>query len=82
MESREQELQCLEHCVSRLSDNERQIVARYHEGQGRSKIETRKLLAEKLGGVNALRIKVCRIHKTLRLCVLDCLSRSGEGEIT
>lgn len=80
MEGREQELQCLEHCVSLLPADDQQIVARYHEGQGREKIETRKLLADRVGGVNALRIRVCRIHKNLRLCVLDCLSRSAKAK--
>jgi DNA-directed RNA polymerase specialized sigma24 family protein len=80
MESREEQLQCLDHCVSRLSEDERQIVARYHEGQGREKIETRKSLAARVGGVNVLRIKVCRIHKKLRSCVLDCLNRSAKAK--
>lgn len=73
----EQELKCLDHCVARLSENDRQIVTRYHRDQGRTKIDDRKALAAQLGGVNALRIRVCRIRKDLRVCVVDCLKRSA-----
>lgn len=71
----ERELQCLERCVDRLPFNDRDVITRYHQGQGLEKIETRKLLANGLGGMNALRIKMCRIRKDLRRCVLDCLER-------
>lgn len=79
-ETRERELECLESCVSRLSADDRQIVARYHEGRGREKIEARKALAGGVGGSNALRIRVCRIHKVLRLCMVDCLNRSAKAK--
>ena len=79
-ETRERELQCLESCVSRLSADDQQIVARYHVGRGREKIEARKALAEGVGGLNALRVRVCRIHKVLRLCIVDCLNRSAEAK--
>lgn len=73
----EQELRCLDHCVGRLPENDRQIITRYHRGQGRAKIDDRKVLAAQLGGVNALRIRVCRIRKDLRVCVADCVKRSA-----
>jgi len=72
----EQELKCLERCVEQLSPTDRDVVTRYHQGQGRDKIETRRLLADHVGGVNALRIRVCRIRKELRICVVDCVRRS------
>ncbi len=72
----EQELKCLERCVEQLSPTDRDVVTRYHQGQGRDKIETRRLLADRVGGVNALRIRVCRIRKELRICVVDCVRRS------
>jgi DNA-directed RNA polymerase specialized sigma24 family protein len=78
-EASEQELQCLECCVNQLSPSDRDVVTRYHRSQGSEKIATRKMLADGFGGLNALRVKMCRIRKDLRLCVVDCLKRSVEG---
>lgn len=74
----EQELKCLERCMNQLSPNDRDIVIRYHQGQGREKIVTRGLLADGLGGMNALRIRMCRIRKDLRVCVVQCVERSAD----
>jgi DNA-directed RNA polymerase specialized sigma24 family protein len=73
----EQELKCLERCMGELSSGDREIVSQYHWGQGRDKIETRKRLADGAGGVNALRIKMCRIRKELRLCVAGCMKQGA-----
>jgi DNA-directed RNA polymerase specialized sigma24 family protein len=75
LEVREQELKCLEDCLNHLAASDRDVVTRYHQGQGRDKIETRRVLADGLGGTNALRIRMCRIRKELRLCVVDCTKR-------
>jgi DNA-directed RNA polymerase specialized sigma24 family protein len=72
----EQELKCLERCMDQLAPSDRNVVSQYHQGQGRDKIEIRRRLADGLGGENALRIKVCRIRKELRLCVVECTKRS------
>jgi DNA-directed RNA polymerase specialized sigma24 family protein len=71
----EQELKCLERCMDRLSPDDRDVVVRYHQSQGHDKIETRRQLADGLGGVNALRIRMCRIRRNLRLCVATCLDQ-------
>jgi DNA-directed RNA polymerase specialized sigma24 family protein len=76
MRVREQELECLDLCMDQLSPTDRDVITRYHQGQGRDKIETRRLLADGLGGANALRIKMCRIRKELRTCVVQCTKRS------
>ena len=73
----EQELECLEHCMDNLSATDRDVLVRYHQGQGHDKIEARKQLAATLGGVNALRIRMCRIRRTLRICVAACLDQSA-----
>ena len=73
----EHELKCLEQCLDRLPQSDRDIVIRYHEGQSHDKIETRKRLADGLGGLNVLRIRMCRIRKELRVCVADCIERSA-----
>ena len=76
---REQQLRCLEHCISQLQPLEREMVTQYHSGNGRERIEARKSLAG-AGGVNALRVRVCRIRKDLRLCMTDCLKRSARSK--
>jgi DNA-directed RNA polymerase specialized sigma24 family protein len=79
-DSYERELQCLEHCVERLSPVDREMITQYHQGKGHEKIETRRLLADGPGGMNALRIRMCRIRKDLRECVLDCLQHSMKSK--
>jgi DNA-directed RNA polymerase specialized sigma24 family protein len=71
----ERELRCLDGCLDQLSPNDRDIVTRYYQGQGRDKIEARSRLADGLGGMNALRIRMCRIRKHLRVCVAECIDR-------
>jgi len=73
----EQELKCLERCLDQLSASDRNVIVRYHQGQGHEKIETRKRLADGLGGVNALRIKMCRIRRELRVCIAACLDQGA-----
>jgi len=73
---KEQELQCLDRCVDKLSADDHEIVTQYHQNHGRIKIDSRKTLASGLGGPNALRVRVCRIRKTLRDCVVSCLKQS------
>jgi DNA-directed RNA polymerase specialized sigma24 family protein len=73
----EQELKCLEQCMDKLPASDRDVLVLYHQGQGHDKIEARKQLADTLGGVNALRIRMCRIRRNLRFCVAACLDQSA-----
>lgn len=72
----EQRLDCLESCMDKLSEGDRDLINRYHEGEGRGKIESRRQLAAEHGGTNTLRIKTFRIRAKLRICVTDCLRRA------
>ncbi|HYK19871.1 MAG TPA: hypothetical protein VEV42_03995 [Pyrinomonadaceae bacterium] len=75
----EQEDRCLEECIAKLSDENRELLLQYYQGEGRAKIEQRKQLAEKLGiAPNALRIRAFRIRAALQECVEKCLERTGE----
>ena len=71
----ELELQCLDRCLDRLSPGDRDVVARYHGQHGRDKIQVRRALADGAGGINALRVRVHRIRKELRICVVECTKR-------
>ena len=73
----EVEYQCLEQCMSKLSDENRELVLRYYQAEGRQKIEDRKLLAQELGiAPNALRIRAYRIRAALQKCLEKCVEES------
>lgn len=72
---KEQRLNCLEHCLSKLESLSREIINRYYVGKARVKIEHRRALAEELGiTMNALSIRACRIRDKLEACVRQCVS--------
>ena len=75
----EEELRCLEHCVSQLPPEQRELVTRYHGSHGRERIEARRALAQEKRGAIAVRVRACRIRKDLRVCVTDCLARSAKA---
>lgn len=77
-ELHEQKLKCLEDCMEELSPRSRDLITRYHQNQGRKKIESRKELAKEHGGENTLRIKAFRIRKSLHDCVNTCLAGSAQ----
>ena len=64
------EYKCLEECMQRRTPEERTLVLEYYEGEGQSKIDHRKVLADRRGiGLNTLRIRVFRIRAALQECV-------------
>ena len=70
---------CLEKCIGKLSEFERDLVISYYQQEKHARIDNRKKLAERLGlGLNALRIRACHIRARLRECVEQC---RGEEEI-
>lgn len=70
----ELEYRCLEECMAKLSPENRALVLRYYEADGRKKIEKRKLLADELGiAPNALRIRAYRIRAALQKCLEKCV---------
>jgi DNA-directed RNA polymerase specialized sigma24 family protein len=76
VEQAEREDMCLEHCMKRLlTAEERSLLLQYYQGQGREKINNRQELGRQHGlGANALRIRMHRLSKRLRACVLDCIA--------
>lgn len=74
----EREHMCLEHCLARLSDEDRELVLGYYSKERREKIVDRDAMARERGiGLNALRIRVYRIRIVLKGCIQDCLRREG-----
>ena len=75
----ELEYRCLEECMDKLSPENRKLVLRYYEADGREKIEKRKLLAEELGiAPNALRIRAYRIRAALQKCLEQCVENARD----
>jgi DNA-directed RNA polymerase specialized sigma24 family protein len=70
----EAEFSCLDHCMSKLPTDSRDLVLKYYDHGKNAKIEQRRMLAATLNiGLNALRIRAHRIHRTLHRCIHGCL---------
>jgi RNA polymerase sigma factor (sigma-70 family) len=70
LEDKEKLLNSLEHCLSRLSPEDRELILEYYRGDGATKIENRRRLAKRLGlSANALSIRACRIRNKVEACV-------------
>ena len=77
-EDDERDYACLEKCMGKLSAHDRDLVATYYQQEKHAKIDNRKRLAERLGlGMNALRIRACRIRAVLLECVERCRSEAA-----
>jgi DNA-directed RNA polymerase specialized sigma24 family protein len=75
----ELEYNCLEHCIERLSNDNRELLLRYHGATGHAETDPRRALAEELGiAPNALRIRVFRIRLSLKDCVEKCIDRANK----
>ena len=70
----EQRFACLEKCLREVTNaEESKMVLRYHEGEGKARIDNRKTLATELGiTLNALRIRICHTQARLRPCIEEC----------
>ena len=77
-EDEERRFACLEKCIEKLAEIERDLVIAYYQEEKHAKIDHRKKLAEQLGvGLNALRIRAHRIRERLHDCAEDCLGAKG-----
>lgn len=66
--------ECLERCLTTLSEDDRVLVIEYEEGEKGLKIRKRRQLAKDLNiTINALRIKIYRLHRQLEECIMRCL---------
>jgi RNA polymerase sigma factor (sigma-70 family) len=71
---------CLDECMAKLPQEQRQWVLEYYEDEKRVKIDHRKDMARRLGiAPNALRIRMHRIRASLQNCVARCLNQSSTG---
>ena len=68
--------ECLERCLRRLSDEDREVITEYYRYRKTEKVDCRKRLAARLGiSLNTLRVKMHRQRLNLEACVEKCLAR-------
>jgi len=80
--SSEAKYECLEGCMGTLSRDDRWIIGEYYQHRKGAKIDYRKALAAQLEiGMNALRIKACRIRRRLQNCVFECMKMTSPDEM-
>ena len=82
---RDTQLTCLDSCLERLAEAQRELLLDYHGGDRH--IERRQALAVSLGiPLNALRIRVHRIRVSVERCVTACVDNATKhnpkGRIT
>jgi DNA-directed RNA polymerase specialized sigma24 family protein len=69
---------CFDRCLGELGAENQKLVLGYYEGEGREKIDNRLKLARELKiPLNALRIRVHRIKRTLEDCIAECLKTAA-----
>jgi RNA polymerase sigma factor (sigma-70 family) len=75
-EEKEYLSQCLDRCLTTLTNEERDLIFEYYFGERRAKIDHRREMAAKLGLTpNALAIRACRIRERLERCIRECSGR-------
>ncbi len=68
---------CFDRCLAELSEENRQLILQYYEGERSAKISNRRRLADGLGLTeNALRSRVQRLRDRLERCVRSCSTRT------
>lgn len=76
LEDVDPEYTCLEWCIQRLTDRNRELILKYYQGEKHIKIELRKALAQHFGiELPLLRLQAQRIRAGLKKCILDCLAQ-------
>ena len=66
-------LECLEHCLRLLPEDQRLLIQEYYQETGRAGIERRRKLAEQLGvSMGSLGVRAHRIRRSLEACIVHC----------
>ena len=77
-EDEDPRLRCFDSCLEQLSQENQKLLLEYYREERHAKIELRRELAEQMKiPLNALRIRVHRIRRTLEDCVRECLVATG-----
>lgn len=72
---------CLRSCLQKLRKDKRELILDYYARDKQAKIDHRAEMARRLGiSVEALRVKVCRIRRTLEECIERCWDRMAQNK--
>jgi len=75
---KESRLECLEDCLRWIPAESRELIVEYYREEKRSRIDHRKVLAERLGlRRDALANRAQRVRDKLERCVAGCLRKKG-----
>jgi len=67
--------QCLDRCLDELAPESRGLILEYYGGEGRSRIDRRKRMAQARGASeNALRSRAQRLRDQLERCITRCMA--------
>lgn len=68
--------ECLDKCLSTITDDEKQLIISYYSKDKGDKINLRKKMAKQMEiTLNALHVRVYRIKNVLKTCIENCLKK-------
>jgi hypothetical protein len=72
----------LRSCMNHIDQANRDLILEYFQDQGRTKIDHRKKMADRLGiPLNSLRMRIHRIKDSLAGCVIECVTKAEALEM-
>jgi RNA polymerase sigma factor (sigma-70 family) len=73
---RERRHECMDECLKKLSDDNRNLITSYYQRERQAKVDSRKVLSQQLGiTVLNLRVRTHRVRNLLYKGILKCLAR-------
>jgi RNA polymerase sigma factor (sigma-70 family) len=73
-------LDCLDQCLAKLPRWQSRLILLYYAKQRKAKIDLHKEMSNQMGlRQTALRARIHRIRKKLRICILNCLGDTVES---
>ena len=77
-EVKEQRARCLDECMANITETWRYLILEYYKAGEAERKRIRKEMASELGiSMNALRVRMFKIRRTLRECVASCVQEKG-----
>jgi DNA-directed RNA polymerase specialized sigma24 family protein len=68
---------CLEQCLGRFPDADREMLLKYYSEEKLAKVDLRKRMADEINvSINTLRLRVLRMKEKLQPCVERCVART------
>ena len=75
---KEQRARCLDECMANITQTWRYLILEYYKAEEAEKKRVRLEMAGELGiSLNELRVRMFKIRRTLRECVVSCVQKKG-----